>query len=563
MTASPILFALLLLASAQAIEHKATPLLSSKPFGPSWAPTGPVGGGLLDPTISARSVTAGFRDRACNDSRGLLENGNLPENYQDSLGATAFDPFAMTTGDVDGDGIEDILALTGARDTTLWIHSASLMLFRGVGDGSFRRPSSLPIVGRYAPYLSLLPQPDSKPPLVLLASSDMEGGPYALRLGALSVPICDSYQCLRYQLTKEVALPALPVSIVTGLFDADKSVDIAVALQGKKGQVLVLLSAGHGFDYPEASRRLLVTQASIYHGIIFPSNDLQNSARMAVGPYNGAGGANADPDLLVVTFDENSTSLFTASRVELFEDFAKAAHPVSKKLDWIQTENDEFTHLIFADFNGDGLVDAADYTFNPGGTHYLAKTSAVQSDGFTDIDIHLAKAGGGYRNAPASFLGGNGAFAITPLQPIHGRPLFALSYNLDPWRGETYGGISIIEADKEGVVEELGTLRGGPMTRMQLRLVAMNGGATLAYADAGYDAYLPGGVGTLSVAKLFPLFEAALSTAPAAPAAPGAAAPSGAKSAWNLFPSPLFPAEGGISDALGRRARPTLRRLSP
>ena len=186
------------------------------------------GDGNLD-LVTASYVFGGGAD----ENSVLLGNGNGTFRTGTSL-RSGYDPQSVTTGDVSGDGLIDIIA--GFRSPNGFV---GVYLYMGNGDGSFSAPRSYPA-------------PNSSPPTDL-ATGDFNGD------GLLDVVTANEYSgdvsLLLSQpngtLAQQPNLGSMgddaPLGLVTADFDGDGTLDIAVS-RASKATVFYAKANGGTFD---------------------------------------------------------------------------------------------------------------------------------------------------------------------------------------------------------------------------------------------------------------------------------------------------------------------------
>ena len=223
-------------------------------------------------------------------------------------------PWALAAGDLNGDGIPD-LVVTFPTSAFGAKFEPTILLGDGAGTGGFGTPTVLS--AGLTPYAVAIADfnLDGIPDLVL-ADGETNNVAILLGLGSGQFSSPASYS------TGGGAGSGLPVSVAVADFNSDGLPDVAVANQG--GSVAVLLGSGAG---------------ALGSPLVFPGGLAPNG--IAVADLNGDGAA----DLVVADENNNSVNVFLGTGTGGFGQMAE--YPAGSA-PWLAT---------IADFNGDGIPD--------------------------------------------------------------------------------------------------------------------------------------------------------------------------------------------------------------
>jgi hypothetical protein len=337
------------------------------------------GQGLLPPsgTISFQDTTSG---NAVVGTAALAQGKTVLSWPTRSSPATGFNPYAIATGDFNGDGIPD-LAVTNYVSNTVTI-------LLGKGDGTFTASAVSPSTG-------------SEPGSIAVADFNGDGKP-DLAVGNLNsntVSILLGNGDGTFTPAASPSTGSRPISIAVGDFNRDGIPDLVVANQ-YNSNVTILLGNGDG----------TFTQSSSPVTGNYPTS-------VAVWDFNEDG----IPDVAVVNEYSNTVTILLGNGDGTF-----TANPVSP-----QTGNyPDF--IAVGDFNGDGKPDLAvanlnDYTMtillgNGDGTFTAAaspntgsETAIAVGDFNGDGKVDLAVSSGG--NVMVLLGNGDGTFAAATTLP--------------------------------------------------------------------------------------------------------------------------------------------------
>lgn len=279
--------------------------------------------------LVAASTQTGFLNTNLNSLRGLQPNGFATMNTID-----------VGIGDIDGDGLGDIVSLQATPNPNNSLETNSILIFLGTGDGSFQLPR---IINTFARPIALeLGDVDDDKLTDIVVAEDgfievftgfflMTGATGFDRFGATNSP--------------NGALVAKPgnkvVGVAIGFLDQDNILDIAVAEQGAfSGEVEIFFTNIEGrFSSAGIADVNFLTQGSVL--------GQRNSAKVISINFSTAV---APPEPL----PDSDQDIFVATSlgVEIFEN-AVPDFLLSATL----TTSGSATSLLTADVNADGVVD--------------------------------------------------------------------------------------------------------------------------------------------------------------------------------------------------------------
>lgn len=244
----------------------------------------------------------------------LLGNGD--GSFQPHMDyAAGINPFSIAAGDFNGDGKLDLVtANVGAS-----LDAGTITVLLGNGDGTFQPP--VPYSTGIFPYSVTVGDFNGDYKLDIAVANNCGNDTHCQSVGSVSIFLGNGDGTFQPQVPYNVE--NAPVSVVTGDFNKDGNLDLAVT-NSKSSTVSILLGNGDGTFQPDMG---YVTEAG------------PNS--VAVGDFNGDGKVD------LVTTDGGTASVLLGNGDGTFQnhvDFEVGAGSLS---------------VIVADFNGDGKTDLA------------------------------------------------------------------------------------------------------------------------------------------------------------------------------------------------------------
>lgn len=457
--------------------------------------------GLFQRDSNSISKYAGYQAAVLNDSRGPKPDANLPAGYQDSAGASAFNAVGAVAGDFNGDGKLDLVALgagawlaagaSGGVDRMTFTEALISEL------GGFRYPPVSRSFGR-----SFLPlaaaadlDGDGKADLLLAADSGlaMIPGPLISCRG-LCPPLLDF---------SVLSLPGRPMAVEVGLLNGDTLPDIVVALAGTPSKIAVILGDSTGF--PSTVNHMLTANGTL--NIVPGANILANAMSGSNVPVRGddAHGDWKTLGIMVATRDS------AGYHIEVFENKlpARFEHHAYTVVATSGFTTDGWQMLGLFDSNKDGRPDVLG-----GKRPSRLATPAADTSGLITF---LADTAGKFAGEGIASPGAGNLVFCEPILPAPSDLQLARRVLTGGW-GFTgnAGGITVWEPDNQGRFRVIGSMRGGPLANVKSAYKVRWGVAwydgladtnpVLVYADGGASTGEPGGIGTLSVAKLLQFF---------------------------------------------------------
>lgn len=505
--------------------------------------------GLFQRDSGSISAYAGYQGAVLNDSRGPKPDANLPAGYPDSAGVSAFNAVGAVAGDFNGDGKLDLVGLgAGARvsagasggvDRLTFIEGLITEL------GGFRHPPVTRTFGRSFLPLSAAADADGdgKADLLLATDSGLAMIPGQLiSCRGLCPPLLDF---------SVLPLPGRPQTVQVGRFNGDTLPDIVVAVAGTPSKIAVILGDSTGF--PSAVDHMLTADGAL--NVVPGASILANAMSGFTAPARG-GARKGDWMTLGIMVATRDTA---GNHIEVFRNRLPAAfdHHSYSVVAPSGFTTDGWQMLGLYDANNDGRPDVLG-----GKRPSLQASPAADSSGLITF---LADTAGRFAGAGIASPGGGNLVFCEPIIPAQSDLQLARRVLTGGWGfAGGVGGVTVWEPDTQGRFRVIGSMRGGPLANVKSAYkvrwgVAWYDGLTdtnsvLVYADGGAATGEPGGIGTLSVAKLLRFFGSPPTLArPGRLHARGAPAVLPNEGPWMALP------DGRIVNPLGR-LRPLLPR---
>ncbi|MEO6097753.1 MAG: hypothetical protein ABIW76_19710, partial [Fibrobacteria bacterium] len=207
----------------------------------------------------------------------------------------------------------------------------------------------------------------------------------------------------------------------------------------------------------------------------------------AVGLFpDTAGTTDSIPDLIIATCHPRIPDL--GWRLEVFHNFAVEAAPRLEVLSWIEYEQQGFINLMFADADGDGLVDFLEMHPKLGSPLIEGPGGALED---LSITIWRSQKNGGFRDPLTLSASGQQPLGLTPIpfdSTRHSSPLFTAAFQKEvpasPTNPILPSGISLFQFNPlvpQSAIPK-GALRGGPLQYLHQQPIVIDRGARVFYA---------------------------------------------------------------------------------